>query len=42
MKIIDFQTDPSRYRHWRIEVEGEVATSSWTSIRPAASPTDMS
>jgi benzoyl-CoA-dihydrodiol lyase len=25
MKIIDFQTDPSRYRHWRIEVEGEVA-----------------
>ncbi len=26
MKIIDFQTDPSRYRHWRIEVEGEVAS----------------
>ena len=25
MKIIDFQTDSSRYRHWRIEVEGEVA-----------------
>jgi benzoyl-CoA-dihydrodiol lyase len=25
MKIIDFQTDPSRYRHWRIEVEGDVA-----------------
>jgi benzoyl-CoA-dihydrodiol lyase len=25
MKIIDFQTDPSRYRHWRIEVEGEIA-----------------
>jgi benzoyl-CoA-dihydrodiol lyase len=22
---IDFQTDPSRYRHWRIEVEGDVA-----------------
>jgi benzoyl-CoA-dihydrodiol lyase len=26
MKIIDFQTDPSRYRHWRIEVEGDVAS----------------
>jgi benzoyl-CoA-dihydrodiol lyase len=26
MKIVDFQTDPSRYRHWRIEVEGEVAS----------------
>jgi benzoyl-CoA-dihydrodiol lyase len=26
MKIIDFQTDPSRYRHWRIEVDGEVAS----------------
>jgi len=24
-KIIDFQTDPSRYRHWRVEYEGEVA-----------------
>ncbi|MBM2575959.1 2,3-epoxybenzoyl-CoA dihydrolase [Jannaschia sp. Os4] len=23
---IDFQTDPSRYRHWRTEVEGPVAT----------------
>ncbi len=23
---IDFQTDPSRYRHWEIQVEGEVAT----------------
>ncbi len=22
---IDFQTDPSRYRHWRIEVEGALA-----------------
>jgi benzoyl-CoA-dihydrodiol lyase len=22
---IDFQTDPSRYRHWRIEVDGNVA-----------------
>ena len=22
---IDFQTDPSRYRHWRVEYEGEVA-----------------
>jgi benzoyl-CoA-dihydrodiol lyase len=23
--IIDFQTDPSRYRHWRIEADGDVA-----------------
>ncbi|KPF94455.1 benzoyl-CoA-dihydrodiol lyase [Rhodopseudomonas sp. AAP120] len=23
---IDFQTDPSRYRHWRLAVDGEVAT----------------
>src|ERR1700726_466504 len=23
---IDFQTDPSRYRHWKLNVEGEVAT----------------
>src|ERR1700723_1233969 len=23
---IDFQTDPSRYRHWKINVDGEVAT----------------
>ncbi len=25
MQIIDFQTDPSRYRHWRIECDGDVA-----------------
>ena len=25
MTVIDFQTEPSRYRHWRIEVDGEVA-----------------
>jgi benzoyl-CoA-dihydrodiol lyase len=24
-KVIDFQTDPSRYRHWRYSVEGPVA-----------------
>ncbi|MCP4316147.1 MAG: 2,3-epoxybenzoyl-CoA dihydrolase [Hyphomicrobiales bacterium] len=24
-KIIDFQTDPSKYRHWRLEFDGEVA-----------------
>jgi benzoyl-CoA-dihydrodiol lyase len=24
--MIDFQTDPSRYRHWRIETNGEVAS----------------
>ena len=24
-KTIDFQTDPSRYRHWKVEYEGEVA-----------------
>jgi len=23
---IDFQTDPSRYRHWKLDVNGEVAT----------------
>src|SRR5712691_6237958 len=23
---IDFQTDPSRYRHWKLDVEGDVAT----------------
>jgi benzoyl-CoA-dihydrodiol lyase len=23
---IDFQTDPSRYRHWRLAVDGEIAT----------------
>ncbi|HVZ51856.1 MAG TPA: enoyl-CoA hydratase-related protein, partial [Pseudolabrys sp.] len=25
MTMIDFQTDPSRYRHWRIERDGDVA-----------------
>src|SRR5262249_11306652 len=25
-KYIDFQTNPSRYRHWKLAVEGEVAT----------------
>ena len=24
--FIDFQTDPSRYRHWKLDVDGEVAT----------------
>ena len=24
-KMIDFQTDPSRYRHWRVEYEGDIA-----------------
>jgi benzoyl-CoA-dihydrodiol lyase len=24
--VVDFQTDPSRYRHWKLSVEGEVAT----------------
>ena len=24
-KVIDFQTDPSRYRHWRVEYDGDVA-----------------
>jgi benzoyl-CoA-dihydrodiol lyase len=23
---VDFRTDPSRYRHWRVEVDGQVAT----------------
>ncbi len=26
MKRIDFQTDPSRYRHWRLSFDGPVAT----------------
>src|SRR3982075_2251214 len=25
-RYIDFQTDPSRYRHWKIDVAGDVAT----------------
>lgn len=25
IKIIDFQTDPSKYRHWRIATDGEIA-----------------
>jgi len=25
-KFIDFQTDPSRYRHWKLSVDGDVAT----------------
>src|SRR3982075_892184 len=25
-KCIDFQTDPSRYRHWKLAVDGDVAT----------------
>src|SRR6201994_2786463 len=24
--FIDFQTDPSRYRHWKLDVDGEIAT----------------
>ncbi|MCA0870691.1 2,3-epoxybenzoyl-CoA dihydrolase [Seohaeicola saemankumensis] len=24
-KVIDFQTDPSKYRHWRVDYDGEVA-----------------
>lgn len=24
-KVIDFQTDPSRYRHWRVEYDSEIA-----------------
>src|SRR5579871_3698272 len=25
MKAIDFDTDPTRYKHWRIEIDGDVA-----------------
>ena len=25
-KVIDFQTDPSQYRHWRVEYDGAIAT----------------
>ena len=24
--VVDFQTEPSRYRHWQLAVDGEVAT----------------
>jgi len=27
--MIDFRTEPSRYRHWRFSVEGPVATLAW-------------
>ena len=23
---IDFQTDPSRYRHWKLNIDGNIAT----------------
>ena len=23
---VDFQTHPDRYRHWKLEIEGDVAT----------------
>jgi benzoyl-CoA-dihydrodiol lyase len=26
MKAIDFDTDPGRYKHWRIEIDGDVAS----------------
>ena len=26
MSTIDFRTEPSRYRHWRIETDGDVAS----------------
>ena len=26
MEPIDFRTEPARYRHWKIEVDGEVAS----------------
>ena len=25
-KRIDFQTEPARYRHWKLKVDGEIAT----------------
>ncbi len=25
-KVIDFRTDPSKYRHWKVEYDGPVAT----------------
>src|SRR6202165_715345 len=25
-RYIDFQTDPTRYRHWKLDVDGDVAT----------------
>ena len=24
--LVDYRTDPSRYRHWRLAVDGEIAT----------------
>jgi benzoyl-CoA-dihydrodiol lyase len=26
---IDYRTDPSRYRHWKLDVDGDVATLTW-------------
>src|SRR5258708_21237576 len=24
--LVDYRTDPSRYRHWKLDVEGDIAT----------------
>ena len=32
--VVDFDTDPARYRHWKLDVEGEIATLS-LAIDPA-------
>ncbi|MFO1028608.1 MAG: 2,3-epoxybenzoyl-CoA dihydrolase [Acetobacteraceae bacterium] len=32
--MIDFQTDPSRYRHWKLDFDGPVATL-WMDVDPA-------
>ena len=35
---IDFQTDPQRYRHWKLAVDGDTAATSARSYRPVAAP----
>ena len=32
--LVDYQTDPSRYRHWRLGIEGPVATLTLDAIFP--------
>jgi benzoyl-CoA-dihydrodiol lyase len=42
MKRIDFQTSPDKYRHWRIEPQGEVAKVIMDVDEMAVCSTDMS
>ena len=44
MAHVDFRTDPDRYKHWRLAVDGEVATLTMdvTSKTPACTPATSS